>query len=273
MNMKMNSISVVCPTYNSSKYILRTLKSLVNQIKKPDEIIFSDDGSIDNTTEIIKNYGKIFEQNSIPFKILNNYHKGPGAARNYGIKASTKSWIAFLDSDDVWKPGKLKEVSEFILKGNSNCFLHWEEYINKNKKIVVKHGYNYFEENNKIFNQLYNRNFFSTSAIVCKKDILENNGGFDTSLPNAQDYDLWLKIADDIKLSIIPKVLGEYHILNNSITSRPYYKRIKAELIIANRYRNNVKLSSYVKKILRIIFSPEWIKLIYKYLKSKRFLN
>jgi glycosyltransferase involved in cell wall biosynthesis len=269
---KNDSVSVVCPTYNSSSYIQRTIDSLRLQILKPEEIIFSDDGSQDSTIQIIENNRDKFENIGIILKVLKNSHGGPGAARNNGIKEAHQIWIAFLDADDIWKKDKLSMIRKSIHKNpDSNCFLHWEEYnrINKSQRILT-HGDGYYHPNHPLLEQLYRRNFLSTSAVVCKKSLLQEVGGFDVTLPNAQDFDLWLKMAVRIQLTIIPKVLGEYIEEQNSITARPYYNRFWSEIRIAFRYRKQVPLSLFIIRILRIILSKQWVFTLYNLLTRNR---
>tara|TARA_Y100001970_G_scaffold2704_1_gene3200 strand:+ start:55281 stop:56114 length:834 start_codon:yes stop_codon:yes gene_type:complete len=253
-------ISVICPTYNSSEYIQETINSILNQIHLPEEVIFSDDGSTDSTVELIESNRSRFKSKSIQFVVLSGKHNGPGAARNNGLAKATHSWIAFLDADDLWKKEKLLIVRKEIEKNHyNNCFLHWEEYVRiNNDRVELKHGLNIYNPKSGLFNQLYKSNFLSTSAIVCKKDLINISGGFDASLPNAQDYDLWLKMSSEIQLAIIPQILGEYIEKSDCITSRPYYKRIWSELRIAFRYRKNVKLLLFLNKVIRIILSKQW---------------
>ena len=253
-------ISVVCPTYNCSDYIQRTINSLLSQTEAPEEIIFSDDGSQDNTIQIIENNRDKFEQSGIVLKLITNNHGGPGATRNKGIEKASQVWIAFLDADDTWKKDKLNRARKSIVENSeSNCFLHWEEYIRTNgSSRLLSHGDGYYQPNTDLLEQLYRRNFISTSAMICKKKIIHEVNGFDTTLPNAQDYDLWLKMANQMDLTIIPTVLGEYIEEPSSITARPYYNRIWSEIRIAFRYSKQVTLSLFIKKIFKIILSKQW---------------
>jgi Glycosyltransferases involved in cell wall biogenesis len=195
--MNENQIAVVCPTYNSAGYISRTLNSLLSQQELPEEIIFSDDASQDNTIDIIEQSREQFENAGIELKVLfSHYNKGPGAARNQGIFATQKHWIAFLDADDTWKPEKIKRIKKIIrITQGLNCILHWEDYVRLNGKVTtLKHGENY-EQNISIPKQIYLNNFLSTSAVVCSRSLLIKVGCFDEKLPNGQDYDLWLKMS------------------------------------------------------------------------------
>ena len=75
-------ISIICPTYNSEKFIARTLNMLLNQKKRPDEVIFCDDGSSDNTFKILKSYKKLFQKKKIIFKLIKSRHQGQESRYN-----------------------------------------------------------------------------------------------------------------------------------------------------------------------------------------------
>ena len=204
--MSENGIVVVCPTYNCKDYINRTMSTILSQKSKPEEVIFSDDGSQDNTVEIIEKNRELFTKAGIELKILNNLHEGPGAARNHGIFSTSLPWIAFLDADDTWKTDKIKRVKQLINDDcGANCFLHWEDYIRSDGSVSTLENGKEYEQTFSISKQLYRNNFLSTSAVVCNRFLLMEVGGFDKTLPNCQDYDLWLKISPMIKIKIILK--------------------------------------------------------------------
>ena len=232
--MPEDGISVVCPTYNSAPYIKRALETLLLQEQPPEQVVFSDDGSNDDTIEQISSIENDFHERGIDLVFLRNDHQGPGAARNHGIKAANQSWIAFLDSDDTWKPEKLKKVRQSILQNPEvNCFIHWEDFFRINGTVdQLKHG-DRFDPEADLSRQLYRGNFLSTSAVVCRKGLVEKAGFFDVSLPNGQDYELWLSMSPWMKLQVLPEILGCYNEEPKSITARPYYKRLPAELKIA----------------------------------------
>ncbi len=254
-----DEIAVVCPTFNCELYIERTLDTILSQIVIPEEVIFSDDGSLDKTVNIIKKYRSRYLKAGIKLKILQNLHKGPGAARNHGISSTSLTWIAFIDADDTWKPEKIKRIKEIIKEDQeSNCILHWEEYIRANGNITtLEHGSKY----NKNFSnaeQLYRKNYLSTSAVVCRRSIIVENGGFDETLPNGQDYDLWLTLSSVMKIKIIPEILGSYIEEASSITARAYYKRIRAEILILWRHRDKGTILLFLWKFIRILLSKQW---------------
>jgi glycosyltransferase involved in cell wall biosynthesis len=247
--------TVICPTYNSENYIKKNFYSLLSQKNQDFEVIYIDDGSTDDTVKIIKKLIKNYSN----FKIFEKKHEGPGSARNLGITKSNGSWISFIDSDDIWYPFKLQKVNKAILENSSTNFVvHWENFIKLNGEIkILKHGV-YFKNKFLFLKKLYLSNFLSTSAVVLKKSLFLKHGFFDESLPNAQDYDLWLKLAPYINLFTLEEILGEYNETKNSITLRPYYKRIFSELRIALRYKSYYKL--YFIKVFKILFSKRWFR-------------
>ena len=254
-------ISIICPFYNSQIYLNRTIDSLLKQegINFPIEIIFIDDGSTDMSNVIIKNGIKKLNDKKFSPILLKQKNKGPGAARNYGISKAKYQYIAFLDADDIWSKNKLSICKKAIddNKDYFNLFIHDENYIrfNKNNDIII-HGV--FDDAN-IMKSLYKKNNLSTSAVIVKKEVLMKCNGFDESLQSSQDYDLWLKASPYLKIYKINQVLGDYHETLGSITSKYYIFRFLDQLRIAIRYKSYVNKLFFVKKILKILFSKQWV--------------
>ncbi len=253
--------SVICPTYNSAKFLERNIVSLIRQNYKNFEVIYSDDGSTDETTNIILNYKQKFSEEKIKFSLLKNNHRGPGAARNYAIKSSQYDWISFIDSDDEWHSSKLEKVERAIKKNPKfNCVAH-NELFKKKDNLIEEYNYSKnFDINKSIYHQLFNRNFLSTSSITLKKDLIINANYFDETLMNAQDYDMWLKIGDSFKLYFIEEFLGTYYERDGNITSTPYKKKIFNLIKILKKNKNSVSNFQYYYKFLRLLINKEWFK-------------
>ena len=218
--------SIICPTFNSSKFIEKNILSILNQTYSNFEIIYSDDGSSDDTLDVILKYKKLFLDKNIDITILKNLHKGPGASRNKAIIESKYDWISFIDSDDEWKLNKLEAVVNVIKKNNQyNCIAH-NEFFRKINGSLVKFNYSkLFKITKPVYKQLFLKNFLSTSSITIKKKLIKDVDYFDETLANAQDYDLWLKIGNRFNLFFIDDYLGIYNERNNNITSLPYKKK------------------------------------------------
>ena len=124
----MIKFSVVLPTYNSSSFFYNSVDSLISQTYSNFEVIVVDDGSEDNTLNIIKSYIASYDSN-INWIFIQKKHSGPGDTRNCGILNSSGSYIAFLDSDDIWDKDKLQKVANVIKRNNIDLITHYEDMI------------------------------------------------------------------------------------------------------------------------------------------------
>ena len=181
-------ISIVIPTYNRSAIICRAIDSVLRQTRPADEIIVVDDRSTDNTLDLLK--AKYSKQITI---IESAENSGVSAARNIGIKHSNGDWIALLDSDDEWLDTKLA-AQQHALQQNPHPLCHTEEiWIRNGKRVnqMKKHA----KQGGDIFENCLPLCAISPSSVLIHKELLDNIGGFDESLPACEDYDLWLRIC------------------------------------------------------------------------------
>ncbi|AFY74465.1 glycosyl transferase [Synechococcus sp. PCC 7502] len=182
--------SVVIPVFNRDSLIQKTIDSILNQSNDNYEIIIVDDGSTDNTIDILIKYGS-------RIKVFTQQNQGPGKARNLGIKNSQGEYIAFLDSDDIWFPWTLKVYEKVIRETNKPAFLAGNSiFFNNEKEIDYDQvsqlnftAYKDFYASNK------NANPFLTSSVTIRRDILEEVGGFTDQWINSEDNDLWLRLG------------------------------------------------------------------------------
>ena len=248
-----NYFSVIIPTFNSSKFIFKTLDSVSNQSYKHYEIIIVDDGSTDNTVHLIKNY--FLDKNEIDYRLIEKKNSGPSAARNSGIKIAKFDWLAFLDSDDIWCNNKLKTVNNYI-NNNLDCnfFCHNEEVLLLNGKKILNNYNKNFNNNISISKQLYSNNLFSTSAVVCKKSLIINYNLFNENLLSAQDYELWLKISNDLKVKFIPHYLGIYIERKDNISNSKFLLRLVNLLKIKIIHRSKVSKITFIINLLKVFF-------------------
>ena len=198
-------VSVVIPSYNSAPFIKRTLASVLAQTFRDFEIIVSDDGSTDDTVNVVENFLK--NNSSVPWKILKNPYKGPGAARNAGIMASSGEWIAFLDSDDLWFPHKLEKVMKYAKRNKrAQLITHSELCLFPDGSTKVFLYYKMYKKGLDPFLNFWRKNLLATSAVVLKKDIFKLSGYFDETLYNNQDYDLWLRVVQHTIPHYLPDI-------------------------------------------------------------------
>lgn len=215
--MSNNIISIIIPTFNQGKYIHRCLTSISNQTIKNYEIIIVDKFSTDETKSIVDKFSHL------PIKFFQINNEGVIAnSRNYGIKKSTGSLIAFLDSDDYWTTNKLEICYEKILEGYDLIF-HNLGVINENNKSSRKILKGRFLRKPIIKDLLINGNPICNSSVIVKKKVLEAVKLINENkkIIGSEDYNLWLKISKiTTKFCFINKVLGFYQLSSNSISNR-----------------------------------------------------
>jgi glycosyltransferase involved in cell wall biosynthesis len=260
-----NKFAVVCPTYNSADFVRATIESVLNQELLPEELILIDDGSRDSTVKVLERIRSEYK-GAVEIKILHCLHNGPGASRNQGVIAAKSEWIAFLDSDDLWYTDKLLEVDKAINRNSDiNILCHSENYVPLNgEKRVLNYG-KYIVKHVGFKTSLFRVNPFSTSATICKKELLLQHGMFDENLMSSQDYELWLRLAPSMNPYFIENVLGEYYERQGNISTTKSLLRLKNMLIIYFRYRK-------YDSILRFAYQTFYIiaYFLYRFFKSTK---
>ena len=186
--LKRLTISVIIPCFNCGKTVEQSVKSVYAQSRLPEEIILINDGSTDNTQEVLLRLSKECPP-AVKIKLLTQPNSGPSAARNNGVRNSTSEWIAFLDSDDRWIPGKLRLEEDFIMKNPHTGILG---------ATGVQAGILQLR-----FRKLLFRNYFQTSSVIVRRDLLLQYP-FNESQKYSEDYRCWLQITAAEPAYVIP---------------------------------------------------------------------
>lgn len=211
--------SIVTSAYDAEEFLTRAIDSVLRQNYEKYEYIIVDNGSHDNTQQILLDYCSRFPNKIRVFHVDNNL--GISGGRNYGIRQAKGDYVCFLDADDYWDDKKLFEVNKAISNNlDCNIFCHWEYHQTNEDKRVVEYRQPDYEE--PYLDMLFNGNCLSTSALTIRKDLLETAKGFDENLVmGEEDYDLWLRLAKNGgKVYMIDKPLGYWVIRNDSMSSK-----------------------------------------------------
>ena len=233
----MTKISVVMPSYQSALFIYNTLQSVIDQTVIPSQVLIIDDGSTDNTCSIIEEFSLKHPEFNI--QLIKSLHNGPGAARNIGIQTATSEWIAFLDSDDIWFPNKIAVTLQAINEyPKANFFCHNETMISEDGSSSFLDYSRYYSSLTPLPKQLYKKNLFSTSAVVCKRSDLLDNNGFDEHLSSAQDYELWLRMSPNLSPIFIKQILGIYTVRKGNISTTRHFRRMINIWKVMKRHRS-----------------------------------
>lgn len=224
MNMTV-PVSVIIPTYNRAYLLREALASVLAQKNvRPLEVIVIDDGSTDETFRVL-------EQFLSRITYFYQRHGGVSSARNRGVCISSGEWIAFLDSDDLWKPEKLSRHWDFVRAHPGILISQTEEiWIRKGQRVNPK---KYHEKPEGFcFDRLLERCLISPSAVMIHRSLFDKVGLFDESMPACEDYDLWLRIGYRYPVGLLREPLvikrgGHKDQLSSSVPALDRY-RIKA---------------------------------------------
>lgn len=248
--MEAHLVSIITPSFNSEKFISDTIQSVQNQTYQNWEMIIVDDGSTDNTVSIIEEF---LHDNRIQLHQLDQ-NSGTGIARNTAISLAKGRYIAFLDSDDLWKPEKLQKQVEFMISKDQPFTFSYYECINEEGKALGKIiqapktlTYRQLFWSNWVGNLtgIYDANFFGKIAI--------------SSVRKRQDWMMWLTILKKIKTAEpIPESLAIYRVRENSISAS------KTELLRHNykvyRYFHHKSIIGAVMCMIGFLFTHFFIK-------------
>ena len=207
----MPTISVVIPVYNGMKYLPETMESVLGQTFTDFEVIVVNDGSTDNTREWVEQ----IQDNRI--RLINQTNQGSAsAARNKGISQAKGDYIAFLDADDVWESTKLaKQLEAFKVNPEVGLVYTWVAYINgegKSTGRVFQH-----QDEGEVWEKLVQQNIVECGSVaMVRRQCFTELGVFDQSLRIAEDWDMWLRIANNYNFAVVPEALVKYRQHANS---------------------------------------------------------
>jgi len=197
-------VSVVIPTFNRATLVERAIDSVLGQTHSAFEIIVVDDGSTDNTSATLRN------KYSDKLVVFQQSNRGVSAARNVGIAHATGNWIALLDSDDEWLPSKLAQQLALI-KNHTDCLLCHTDEIWIRNGVRVNAMNKHKKSGGDIYQQCLPLCAISPSSVIFQKQLLDDVGNFDETLPACEDYDLWLRICAQHKVHYLDqKLLVKY---------------------------------------------------------------
>lgn len=182
-------VTVVIPTYNRAWILEAAVESVLNQDMDDFELIVVDDGSTDETQRLLSGFADDHR-----VSIIRQENQGVSASRNRGIAEAKGTYVAFLDSDDLWLPQKLScQIALFRSKPHIKICQTEEIWIRKGQRVNPKKRHK--KPSGMIFEPSVELCLVSPSAVMLHRDLFTAVGTFDESLPACEDYDLWLRIS------------------------------------------------------------------------------
>jgi len=200
----MTRITAIIPTYNRLSLLREAVLSVLTQAYSDLELIVVDDGSTDGTEKFCANQ---LRENPDTFRYLNLSHSGkPGKVRNAGARIATGEYLAFLDSDDLWKPEKLVRQAAFFKEHPDIRICHTREIWQRGETIVSQVGQRH-RRAGYVFPDALKKCIIGPSAVMMRRELFEEFGGFREDLEIAEDYELWLRITAKYPVGYIDEPL------------------------------------------------------------------
>lgn len=230
-------VSIMLPTFNRANYLERSIKSILNQTFTNFELIIIDDGSTDNTDEILSR----FDDDRI--KIIKEPHEGASAARNSGIEIALGGYIAFQDSDDEWMPNKLEEQLNIFRNIDTTVSVVYSDMLR-----IINDAEEYWSspdiEPGGLINSTtldYQAYGIGIGSAMIKKECFDKYGFFDESLLRYIDLDLFIRLSRYYKFYHIKKPLVKYYATEG--ISSDLNALCISRLLMLTKYFNEIKMN------------------------------
>lgn len=212
----MEKVSVIIPTYNREKTILRALQSVLDQTYTNLEVLVIDDGSTDGTGDIVKG----IEDDRVKYIVLEK-NGGPSNARNVGVQMAVGEWIAFQDSDDCWHKDKLEEQMTYRNDNPEYSLIYCMSnvHFSGGKTEIVPQDPLPAIMEGKMTHTLLQRNVIDTPTMFIKRECFLSAGGFDVTYKALEDWEFALRFSKKYEIGYLPKILMESYMLDGGVST------------------------------------------------------
>lgn len=264
MSSNLFSIDVVIPAYNAGAYIEQALQSVAKQDISIENIIIVNDGSKDNTKDIVEKF--IASNSHQKITLINQENAGLSAARNIGIRHSKSEFIALLDADDLWKPNKLSsQIKLFKETKNTNLGVVYCAYelIDKFSKKIIASKNNTVIPNvrGSVYKSLMHGNFISGSgsSVLIKRIVLNHVGLFDEKLRACEDWDLWIRISKNYEFDFVDINLVSIRVHSKNM-QKDWMRMLAADLMVLDKFVQHGEKNSFLLWKIRTYLANKNLK-------------
>ena len=221
-------VSIITPTYNRAEFIGRAIESVLQQSVIQWELLVVDDGSTDNTNDVLAAY-----ENDPRIHCVYQPNRGQSVARNNALKRIQGDFVGFLDSDDLWCAQKL-ELQLAVFETHPDVdIVHGDESMIDSKGMEISRQ-NMRRYSGHIARELLADNSVSITTALVRRKCFDEMGGFDTSVGVADDYDLWLRFSARYRFHYEPGIVASYRVMEDQISSDKRRRFAANEMIIKN---------------------------------------
>ncbi|MGZ8842134.1 MAG: glycosyltransferase [Pyrinomonadaceae bacterium] len=242
-------VSVITPIYNYARFIEQTIQSVLNQTLRSFEIIVVDDGSTDNTREIVARFGS-------QVRYVWQHNSGQGAARNRGIKEARGKFIALLDADDYWMADKLeKQIKVFQNDPDLGLVYSLFYYFESESGAIV--GYKPIAEcfRGHVLREMFQSCLIGSPTPLIRREVFDSVGLFREDLKGVEDYEMWLRISAQFRIDFVSEVLAMYRVHQSGCADRScemWTQLMIAVLTKCQQSNPSITVSNLNKRIAQI---------------------
>ena len=250
--------AAVIPAHNGLPEVLDAVASALEQSPEPAEVIVVDDGSEDGTGDAVE------RRFGARVRVLRGRRGSAAAARNAGWRAARAPWIALLDADDLWLPGKLAEAERRLAAAPEAAWFFSDGcFRTRDGELRASWLAPYAELDEDYVGtplaQLFEVNFVLTSSVVMRRDALEALGGFDESLSHAEDLELWIRLARRWPAAASPRALVRYQHRPGGLTQQ-VDARLGGDVALFARLAADPTLAAALRRAARRRAALAWYK-------------
>lgn len=231
--LSMPKVDIIIPAYNAAHFLPEAIESVIAQTFPDWRILLVDDGSRDNTREILAPY---IERLGPKLQYIYQENRGLPAARNTAIRHSTAEFLALLDADDVWLPRRLETSVARFNRPEIGLVYGFNDRIDANSKVL-----DVFDRRNKhaegrVASRIYMRTLdLPCPTLTFRRTAVEEVGLFDETLRAAEDRDLSIRIALKYEVALVPEVIAHYRVSPGGMTNDPD-RMLTAQLRFIDKY-------------------------------------
>lgn len=224
------TVSVVIPTYNRAAFVGAAIESALDQSRVPDEILVIDDGSTDDTPQVLAQFGP-------PVKVIRQVNRGRSAARNAGLANAAGDAVIFLDSDDLLMPECIERCAAALERHADVGVVYTDAYLcDQNAEPLARYSEAMpgARPSGMVLGELARRNFLTISSMVRRTEL--EGIEFEVGMEHAEDYDFWRRLAARCKFQYVDEPLMQYRFHEGMTVSSGLGATLKGEIEVQRRF-------------------------------------
>ena len=223
-------ISIVIPAYNSAEFLSAAIDSALAQTVANCEVIVVNDGSTDNTPDVLAQYED-------QIRIIDQANRGLSGARNSGIRAATGELIGLLDADDIWLPTFCETLLQLVERNpDAAAYYGAVQCMSAEGVDLPQAGGQKVVATDQFYTHLVRANWLIPSSMLLRRDIIIDAGLFDPAIRAAEDWDLWLRIGQEHPFAGTEQIVARYRLHGASLSADPAKMHLAVRQVIEKNF-------------------------------------